>query len=263
MSTCRLALVASFCLLISTGLVFAQGDSDEAGTRTPGIEHGGRFFGFTPAHLKGKQGQRLSRRTVVAADASDDADSSATVTTVSYGEHIVGDPPLPPGFEGEVIDLSEDVKGGKLWIDNSSCYWMNAEYLLMWTKGMSTPPLVTTSTAGTPQAQAGVLGQPGTTILFGNRDMTDGSRSGVRLSLGRWLDPAHCSGIEASYMALGTETDSFNAGLNQFNILARPFFDTVGRCGRFSVDRVPRHRARDDECGCQHTVSVVRDPVSS
>ncbi|MEX0818943.1 MAG: BBP7 family outer membrane beta-barrel protein, partial [Pirellulaceae bacterium] len=115
----------------------------------------------------------------------------------------------------------------KLWVGDSSCYWARAEYLLWWTKGMTTPPLVTTSPAGTAQNEAGVLDQPGTTILFGNGDLIDESRSGGRFTFGKWLDPDHCHGIEANYLFLGSDTDSFHAGLNQFNILARPFFDTV------------------------------------
>lgn len=93
---------------------------------------------------------------------------------------------------------------------------------------MNAPPLVTTSPIGTPQAQAGVLGQPGITILFGNGDLVDDTRSGARFTFGKWLDAGHCNGIEVNYLILGGETDSFNAGLNQFNILARPFFDAVG-----------------------------------
>ena len=42
-----------------------------------------------------------------------------------------------------------------------------AEFILWNTNSPSVAPLITTSPAGTPQAQAGVLGQPGTSTLFG------------------------------------------------------------------------------------------------
>jgi len=227
MSTRRVALIASLCLLAPLSVALAQSESDAA-PQTPGVQHGDKFIGFVPAHLKGKPGRQPSRQIAREPSIANAGESSANVTTVAYQEYILGDPPLPPGLEGEVIGLTEDVKGGKLWIGDSSCYWARAEYLLWWTQGMSTPPLVTTSPLGTPQTEAGVLGQPGTTILFENGDLADGSRSGGRFTFGKWLDPEHCNGIEVNYLTLGRETDSFNASLNQFNILARPFFDTVG-----------------------------------
>jgi len=50
----------------------------------------------------------------------------------------------------------------------SGRFWIRAEYLLWWAKGMDTPALVTT-TAGTPLAQdAGVLGTDGTSVLYGD-----------------------------------------------------------------------------------------------
>jgi hypothetical protein len=86
--------------------------------------------------------------------------------------------------------------------------------------------LATTSPDGTPQAQAGVLGQPGTSILFGNTDLNHRSQSGGRVSLGIWLDECHIEGIEVTYMTLGQQTDRFAASSDEFDILARPFFNT-------------------------------------
>ncbi|MBC8355584.1 MAG: BBP7 family outer membrane beta-barrel protein [Planctomycetes bacterium] len=228
MSTCRVALLASLCLLAPVSYSFAQSESNETIRRTPGIQHGGSYRGFVPAHLKGKPGQQRARQIARNLQTEITESSPPDVTTVAYAEHLLSDPPLPPGLEGEVLEFTEDSKGSKLWVDDTSCYWGRAEYLLWWTKGMNSPPLVTTSPTGTAQAQAGVLGQPGTTILFGNGDLVDGSRSGARFTLGRWLDPTHCNGVEVNYLAFGSDTNSFNANLNQFNILARPFFDTVG-----------------------------------
>src|SRR4051812_18535863 len=62
--------------------------------------------------------------------------------------------------------------------------WFAAEALAWWAKGDRPPPLVTTSPDGTPIFQAGVLGQPGTTILFGNQAVADDARAGVRISAG-------------------------------------------------------------------------------
>src|SRR5262249_50837045 len=56
--------------------------------------------------------------------------------------------------------------------------WADAEYLLWWMKGDSLPPLITSSPAGTPQSQAGVLGAPGTAVLFGGSGVNSDLRSG-------------------------------------------------------------------------------------
>ena len=205
----------------------AQSASNSERARSPGVERNGRFFGFVPAHEKAQQTPNSAPQTeTVASEAAAD-DSAIEVETVAYEGNVLGNPPLPPGLEGEVIEFAESGKGGKSWIGNESCLWVSAEYLLWSTKGMNTPALVTTSPLGTPQAQAGVLGQPDTTILFGNGELLDSSRSGSRFTLGRWLNPSQCSGIEVSYLMLGSESDSFTTGLNDFDILARPFFDTV------------------------------------
>jgi len=103
--------------------------------------------------------------------------------------------------------------------------WGRAEYLLWWTDGMGVPPLVTTSLDGTLQDQAGVLGESGTSILFGDSGLNSSARSGGRFTLGMWFDPRSCRGLEVSYLALAEETGTFGASDADFAILARPFFN--------------------------------------
>jgi len=55
----------------------------------------------------------------------------------------------------------------------SGGFWIGAEYLLWSAKGDKLPPLVTTSPAGTLQPQAGVLGTPGASVLFGDSGVND------------------------------------------------------------------------------------------
>ena len=55
----------------------------------------------------------------------------------------------------------------------SGGFWIGAEYLLWSAKGDKLPPLVTTSPAGTPAPLAGVLGAPGTSVLFGDESVND------------------------------------------------------------------------------------------
>ena len=81
-------------------------------------------------------------------------------------------------------------------------FWVGMEYLAWSVTGDKLPPLVTTSPAGTPLPQAGVLGAAGTTVLFGNSSVNDGWRSGGGLTAGYWFDPQHRTGIEASFYGL-------------------------------------------------------------
>lgn len=119
----------------------------------------------------------------------------------------------------------------RLWneINSGRCLWANVEYLSYWLKGNGLPPLVTTSPTGTPQADAGVLGEPNTRILFGDERVVDGQRSGGRITLGGWW-VGDVLGIEGNYWALGRETTNYRAVSDFSNglastapILARPF----------------------------------------
>lgn len=99
--------------------------------------------------------------------------------------------------------------------------WASAEYLLWWIEGQRVPPLVTTG----PVESAGVLGAPGTTVLFGGKDVEDDAHSGGRFSIGTWLNECQTIGLEASYFFLGTRGTEFTAGgsgLPGSPVIARP-----------------------------------------
>ncbi len=107
------------------------------------------------------------------------------------------------------------------WRQCSDAITARGDYLLWWTRGMRVPPLVTT---GPP---AGILGQPNTTILYGNSTLTDRARSGGRFVLDFWTQPNMASGFELSYFDLGKQTSTFRASSTGDPILARPIFDIV------------------------------------
>lgn len=107
-------------------------------------------------------------------------------------------------------------------------FYGSAEYLLWWFDGMQTPPLVTGSPAGTPRAQAGVLGEPGTQILYGNGTILDGSRDGLRFQAGMWFNDYQDLAIEGDLFFFETASTGFSAtGENGIPIIARPFFNMV------------------------------------
>jgi hypothetical protein len=72
-----------------------------------------------------------------------------------------------------------------------------------------------------------VLGEPGTTILYGNDRVNEGPQSGARFRGGWWLFPNAQLGIEGEYLWLGEQTDTFRAESDGSEIIARPFFDIL------------------------------------
>jgi hypothetical protein len=101
-------------------------------------------------------------------------------------------------------------------------FWAELDYLAWTVKGDRLPALVTTGTTG-------VLGAPGTTVLFGDARVNDGWRSGGRLQAGYWFDQTRTRGIEASVFALEDASTGFAAASNAAGspLLARPFFDPI------------------------------------
>ncbi len=95
-------------------------------------------------------------------------------------------------------------------------------------EGYQTPPLLTSSPAGTPSNQVGVLGLPTTTVLYGGDSIDDGLRIGTRLSGGWWFDDARHYGLQGEVFGFGNATGS-NASFpspTDGSLLARPFFNT-------------------------------------
>lgn len=111
---------------------------------------------------------------------------------------------------------------------SDECYWVRAEFLQWWTRGMQTPPLASASPPGTPLIDAGVLGTPGATVLFGGDDsLLNNRRSGVRLLGGGWLDCSKQLGLEADYLDLRTISEKFSAESDGSDIISRPFRNAV------------------------------------
>jgi hypothetical protein len=104
------------------------------------------------------------------------------------------------------------------------------EGLNWYPQGADSPPLLTTSPAGTPQGAAGVIGQPGTEVLIGGHDFDDEELIGGRIALGFWTMGAEYIGFEFNYTGFEQAGTEFNAS-SSFNpedgggILALPFFD--------------------------------------
>jgi hypothetical protein len=101
-------------------------------------------------------------------------------------------------------------------------FWVRSEYLLWITSRTHTPPLLTTS----PPTSLGVLGMPGTEVLYGGRFDPE-EQSGGRFSVGVWFDRCQRFGWDGSFFFLGQRTLNFTDASNGTPLLARPFFNTV------------------------------------
>jgi len=101
--------------------------------------------------------------------------------------------------------------------------WFRGEFLYWSTNGFNIPPLVTRSPDGTPREQAGVIGTPGTTVIYGNQNVNSDLRPGFRGTAGFWLDECHRIGVEGSFFFLQDSSDDFIANSNGTPIFSRPF----------------------------------------
>ena len=162
--------------------------------------------------------------------------AAAAASANADAEEVV---PVPTAEKADAPAPAADVAnlvGGQC--DNSGCtcdgvplcsppgrFWVRADWMMWWTNGQELPPLVTTSPQGTPIGQAGVLGQAGTTVLFGDSTVYDQARSGVKITFGAWLDCSHRWGLEADWLTLGGDSIDYTNSSTGNPILARPFFN--------------------------------------
>lgn len=228
-------------LLVSLGLMALLTSGSFAQSRRPGVWHGDRFVGFRPAHERGPSAAPPSHshpnpmrpaetpekepQILPAPEAIPEV--APLIGQISFQEES-SQVPIEPIESLESNGLTTVPHDPTTCVDAccGSCdIWMRADYLLWWTRGMRVPALATRSDPGTARANAGVLGLPTTSLLFGDDELNDDARSGVRLNLGMWLDAWATTGIEASYLYLGDADDGFNASSDGTTILARPFFN--------------------------------------
>ncbi len=73
------------------------------------------------------------------------------------------------------------------WCSLPGDWWIRTDYLQWWTSASPLPPLLTT---GPPlPVPPGTIGDPNTTVLFGDGTVNGKGRPGVRVRGGRWCDP--------------------------------------------------------------------------
>lgn len=191
----------------------------------------GRQFGFVPRHTHFAPTPPPATSTndpalMKAAYTVDDpsaglsvADSSRMPSDMSAGEGTtwIND----TMGEGPVVD-DGSMMGGEFCVPPPRLFF-RADYLMWWTNGMELPALASSSRADTAQSSAGVLGQRGTSVRFGDDTVIDGGRSGGQLAGGWWLDDAHSQAVEVRYLDLKGEQEDYRESNADLAILARPF----------------------------------------
>jgi hypothetical protein len=158
--------------------------------------------------------------------------------------HVVSSGPAPDCCEGPDV-CCDDCDNGCGWcpfwrrcgrcFDEPSTFWISGEYLLWFIKPSQFPALVST---GPPGTSNGVLGAPGTQVLFGGT-VNNELRSGARISAGGWFDADKDLGLEGSLLFLAQRSVNFaarSAGGPGSMLLSRPFFNVVA--GQEFVEQV-------------------------
>jgi hypothetical protein len=155
-----------------------------------------------------------------------------------------------PGVQVEpsILPTSVTTEGPVMWSPAASPVprlWGSVDYLLWWTsKGPLAFPLVTTGDPSDPLP--GVVGQPGTRPLFGGQGLNFNGFSGMRVTLGGWLDDEQLFGLEASAFFLEHRGLSFTAAGDANGnppIYVPVFRPDLGREGAFIVSDPKRNLA--------------------
>jgi hypothetical protein len=73
--------------------------------------------------------------------------------------------------------------------------------------------------------EAGVLGEPDTSVLIGDTTIYDEMRSGGRFTLGFWWDTRQTAGVQATYFGLPAKAWKDHAHGRGHRIVARPYLD--------------------------------------
>ncbi len=143
----------------------------------------------------------------------------SSVALLFAGSATFAEDPTPAPLAPALSGASTNASGPSCSSDSASCFapgadacgppgrfWASAEYLLWWARDDHVPPLVTAS----PTASAGVLGAPGTVVLYGG-SVDENPFSGGRFALGFWADNCHKFGFETDFLFLGTQSNDFTA----------------------------------------------------
>ena len=146
----------------------------------------------------------------------------------TIGTGPVMSPPLPsgpmPSFQVPMPDCEAPLVDGVPFLADpmprANQFYFSAEYLLWWMRSSGAPPLLTTS----PARSDGIIGQPGTSTIFGGGPVGPTGRSGARFNAGWWFSECQNWGLDGSFFFLAPTRSEFAASSAAYPVIARPFF---------------------------------------
>lgn len=103
--------------------------------------------------------------------------------------------------------------------------WGGFEFMFMWGKGQDLPPLVTTSSLPTPINEAGRIGFPNTSVLYGADRVGDQFQAAGRFTIGKWFDEEESMGVGIRYLMSEGDRSRFSLDSDQNSVIARPFYN--------------------------------------
>ena len=109
---------------------------------------------------------------------------------------------------GEKPSLSKAEPSAQGADETEGRFWVSAESLFWKMKDANLPPLITTGPFPPPGSalRGGVVGTPGTVIVFGGGKLDKGLFTGGRFTAGMWLNEQRNVGVELSYFFLPRRT---------------------------------------------------------
>ncbi len=96
-----------------------------------------------------------------------------------------------------------------------------------WPDGQNLPQLVTTTRPANDPATDGLIGQAGTTNLFGGSEVLGESTQGIRGELGSYFDDCRSHGLLFRFFDVGSNSLSYNSTPTSEPVVTRPFFSTA------------------------------------
>ncbi len=214
----RRAFLASVAaLLVSAGFVSAQYHRHDTKIMS---KQGGSVHGKVTV-AKGDEDSSEVNQSVEGSWTA--TSSQETPTRPATGE------PSSQSSSTESAPMPKPLTNGSPMVSSDACcdgayaasHWVNVDYLLWWTRRRSLPPLIT---GGNPASQ-GILGQPGTQLLYGGTILPDeDGRSGIRVMTGTWFGCEQSCGIELGGFYLPERDNGTVFGSDLCTFLARPFF---------------------------------------
>ena len=111
---------------------------------------------------------------------------------------------------------------------DQACNYAEIDYLLWNFTGARAPALITTNPAGTRLADAGLLSNPSTRVVYGNSNFGDWAQNGIQARFGRWLDDSQFSRWELNGFYLFSRSEKYHRTTRDGSpILGRPFTDAT------------------------------------